>query len=97
MGDAGWFADALMERLVRPRDQQGEPGGPGLADIAPRAREILGLVCQGHDDVAIGERLKLSRNTVRNHLSALYRKSGVNSRAKLVIWARERGFMGSAA
>ena len=97
MGDAGWFADALMERLVRPRDQQGEPGGPGLADIAPRAREILGLVCQGHDDVAISERLKLSRNTIRNHLSALYRKTGVNSRAKLVIWARERGFMGSTA
>ena len=52
---------------------------------------------KGSDDGAIGERLELSRNTVRNHVAALYRKTGVNSRAKLVIWARERGFVGAAS
>jgi PAS domain S-box-containing protein len=95
MGDAGWFADALMERLTKPRAGSHEPAGIGLVDMAPRAREVLGLVCQGLDDEAIGARLKLSRNTVRNHLSSLYKKTGVHSRAKLVIWARERGFVGA--
>ena len=95
MGDAGWFADALMQRLAKPRAGHAATEGPGLADIAPRAREILGLLCQGLDDGAIGQRLALSHNTVRNHVAALYRKTGVNSRAKLVIWARERGFVGA--
>jgi DNA-binding NarL/FixJ family response regulator len=55
---------------------------------------VLGLVCEGLDDAAIAARLGLSRTTVRNHLHALYRRTGTGNRAKLVIWARERGVTG---
>jgi hypothetical protein len=34
--------------------------------------------------------LKLSQNTVRNHIASLYRKIGVNRRSAAIIWARER-------
>jgi hypothetical protein len=34
--------------------------------------------------------LKLSQNTVRNHVASLYRKIGVNRRSAAIIWARER-------
>ena len=32
--------------------------------------------------------------TVRNHVNALYAKTGARGRAALVVWARERGFAG---
>lgn len=96
MRDTTWFTDAVLEKLAR---QKGN--GPanasfaGLGDLPPRAREILELVCDGLDDEDIGGRLGLSRNTVRNHVASLFRKTGVRSRAQLVIWGRERGVSGS--
>jgi DNA-binding CsgD family transcriptional regulator len=42
----------------------------------------------------MSESLKLSRNTIRNHLASLYRKIGVNRCAAAIIWARERGIIG---
>ena len=38
-----------------------------------------------------------SANTVRNHVSRLYAKIGVNRRSAAVIWARERGIGGRAS
>ena len=62
------------------------------ADPDERAREILGLICQGAGDAAMARALNLSPHTVRNHVASLYRKLGVNRRSAVVIWARERGF-----
>jgi DNA-binding CsgD family transcriptional regulator len=45
----------------------------------------------------MSETLGLSQNTIRNHVSALYRKIGVNRRSAAVIWARERGIIGKDA
>ena len=53
---------------------------------------MLGRMCKGLDDATIAEELKLSRNTVRNHVTALFRKIGVNRRSAAVVWARDRGF-----
>ena len=92
MKDADWFTDVVLDRLARMRRPEGErDAGVALADLPPRAREVLGLVCQGLDDSAIATGLGVSRNTVRNHVASLYKKTGVSSRAKLVVWARERG------
>jgi DNA-binding CsgD family transcriptional regulator len=53
---------------------------------------VLGCIGEGLDDTAIAERLGLSPNTVRNHVTRLYAKIGVNRRSAAVIWARERGY-----
>ena len=53
---------------------------------------MLGLICQGLSDAAIGKRLSVSQNTVRNHVTALYRKLNLHRRTEVVVWARERGF-----
>mgnify|MGYP003345324994 CR=1 FL=1 len=37
-------------------------------------------------------KLGLSRNTVRNHGAALYRKIGIHKRSEAVVWGRENGF-----
>jgi DNA-binding NarL/FixJ family response regulator len=88
------FTDAVVETLIRQRRTIEPTDSAGLAELPRRAREILGLVCDGLNDAAIGTKLGLSRNTIRNHVAGLYRKTGVSNRAGLVIWARERGITG---
>jgi DNA-binding CsgD family transcriptional regulator len=61
-----------------------------VADLTPREREVLTLVCQGKSAPEIATELKLARNTVRNHVASLYQKLGLNRRSALVEWARER-------
>lgn len=41
----------------------------------------------------IAAELGIVTQTVRNYISALYDKLGVNSRAEAIVWARERGIV----
>ena len=59
---------------------------------SPREREVLGLLSEGLDNAQIAVRLDISEKTVRNHVSSVYDKLGVWSRAQAVVFARERGF-----
>lgn len=95
MQDTSWFSRTVIEKLAQIRAPQGAPQGQGeLADLTPREREILGLMCQGHTDAEIASSLHLSRNTVRNHVAALYSKLDVHRRSAAIIWARQRGIVG---
>ncbi len=92
MADTSWFSRGLIEKLANLR-QPGDRGEEGTSpSLTVRERQILNLICAGLDDDAIARKLGLSRNTVRNHGAALYRKLGVHKRAEAVIWGRENGF-----
>jgi PAS domain S-box-containing protein len=95
MKDANWLSRSIMDKLATLRNPRGNsPASLETAEISPREREVLELICQGLDDNAIAERLGLARNTVRNHVARLYAKIGVNRRSAAVVWARERGVGG---
>lgn len=96
MTDASWFSRGVVEKLAALRHpprpgQSPAQAAASVADLTPREREVLTLVCQGKSDPEIGTELKLARNTVRNHVASLYQKLGVNRRSALIVWARERG------
>ena len=91
MKDASWFSRSVMDKLANLRNPRGAEQARPAADLTRREREVLALICQGHDDKAIAEKLSLSGNTVRNHVAGIYAKLGVNRRAAAVVWARERG------
>ncbi len=95
MKDASWFSRSIMDKLATLRGT-GLAAKPVASELSKREREVLELVCQGLDDKAIAARLGLTGNTVRNHVSRLYAKIGVNRRSAAVIWARERGIGGRA-
>jgi DNA-binding NarL/FixJ family response regulator len=65
---------------------------PAFATWSPREREKLALITDGLGNAQIGESLSISEKTVRNHVSNLFDKLGVWSRAQAIVFARDRGF-----
>ncbi len=58
--------------------------------LSEREIEILRLAGRGLPNPQIAQALHISPGTVRNHLSAIYRKLGVNSRHEALQLAAER-------
>jgi DNA-binding NarL/FixJ family response regulator len=67
----------------------------GGVDLTPREVEILLLVAQGLSNSELAERLWVSDQTVKFHLSNVYRKLNVESRAKASRWAAVNGLLAS--
>ena len=59
--------------------------------LTPREREILELLTDGHRPAVIGTQLLLSVKTVKNHLTSIYSKLGVETGAQAVSEAFRRG------
>jgi DNA-binding CsgD family transcriptional regulator len=95
MADTSWFTRTIIEKLksLRQGNRSGDASS-GINALSDREREVLGLICDGVSDAEMSEMLRLSPNTVRNHIASLYRKIGVNRRSAAIIWARERGITG---
>ncbi|WP_189274770.1 response regulator [Kitasatospora griseola] len=74
----------LMERL-RHHDESGT--GAALAQLTPREREILTLIGRGETNREIGHDLYLSEKTVKNHISRLLAKLGVERRLQAAVLA----------
>jgi len=73
------------------------PGAPGGAErerfpaLTAREGEILERIAQGLDNAQIAAHLGMSEKTVRNHITHIFDKIGVESRAQAIVLARERG------
>ena len=61
--------------------------GHGLSD---RENEIVEMLLAGDRVPKIAETLYISQSTVRNHLSAVFRKLGVHSQQELIVLFRDR-------
>jgi len=86
----GRFCDEVLEFMAL----KGQSGveDPAFASLSPREREVLMLITEGLGNAQIGERLSISEKTVRNHVSNLFDKLGVWTRAQAIVFARDRGF-----
>lgn len=62
--------------------------------LSPRELEVLQLICQGHGNRAIAERLRLSVNTVGVHRANIMSRLGVHKTAELVVYALRHGLAG---
>ena len=67
-------------------------GTDAFSKLSRREREILALVTEGLGNGEIGERLQISEKTVRNHISSIYDKLGVWTRAQAMVFARDHHF-----
>ncbi len=81
---------ATTARLMRSlrTESSAEPAeAPELAGLSPREKEILALIGDGLTNREIGKRLYLSEKTVKNHISRLLAKLGVQRRVQAAVLA----------
>jgi pimeloyl-ACP methyl ester carboxylesterase/DNA-binding CsgD family transcriptional regulator len=83
------FREAVLEfmGLEAPAGQD-----PAFGSLSRRERAVLALITEGLGNAQIAERLGISEKTVRNHVSNLFDKLGVWTRAQAIVFARDRGF-----
>lgn len=62
-----------------------------FAELTDRELEILDLIAQGQNNLAIANKLSLSVKTVQNYVSNILNKLQVTDRAQAIVRAREAG------
>jgi DNA-binding NarL/FixJ family response regulator len=77
--------EAASKVLARMRDQaiKKDP----LAGLTPQERKILELIGEGLTNRQIGERMYLAEKTVKNYISALFAKLGMERRTQAAAYA----------
>jgi pimeloyl-ACP methyl ester carboxylesterase/DNA-binding CsgD family transcriptional regulator len=84
------FCDEVLDFVGLKGSSHGEDAAFG--SLSPREREVLALITEGLGNAAIAERLSISEKTVRNHVSNLFDKLGVWTRAQAMVFAHDHGF-----
>ena len=73
--------------------EEGETGKKPAQPLTTRELEVLGLVVQGKRNIEISQQLSVTVKTVETHLTSLYGKLGVQSRAEAIALAQRRGLL----
>ncbi|MCI7529956.1 MAG: response regulator transcription factor [Eubacteriales bacterium] len=101
-----WYKETSKEHILSIMDRvmSGEhvypdslqPARMGLASSAEfteRELEILREMTGGYSNQEIAEKLNISPNVVRNHITNMLEKTGFRSRTQLAVRARETGLV----
>jgi DNA-binding NarL/FixJ family response regulator len=70
------------------------PEQDDTVDLTRREREILALVAEGHSNRELARMLWVTEQTVKFHLSNIYRKLEVANRTEASRWAHQHGLVG---
>jgi DNA-binding NarL/FixJ family response regulator len=84
---------AQFRQASAPAAEDGSPLGPLLMPLSAREIEILDLVARGNSNKLIARELRISDQTVKNHISAILRKLEVNDRTEAVVYALRNGWI----
>lgn len=66
-------------------------------DLTRRELEILQLVAEGHSNAKLAKQLWVTQQTIKFHLSNIYRKLGVSNRTEAARWAQLHGLLNEPA
>ena len=77
-----WLDNEKVKALIYNPVLSSKPGG--VENLSRKEKEIVRLVAEGHRNREIAAHLNMSVQTVKTHLSRIFKKSNVTSRAQLV-------------
>jgi DNA-binding NarL/FixJ family response regulator len=83
------WLDSQTEGAARSYSDPGEPFQP----LSSREMEVLAYVTGGMSNKEIATSLGISHQTVKNHVTAILRKLGVEDRTQAAIYALRRGWV----
>lgn len=84
--------DWLESRMDGARRSYSEPGSP-FHPLSDREMEVLSCVVRGMSNKEIARLLGISHQTVKNHVTSILRKFGVEDRTQAVVYALKRGWV----
>ena len=92
-GEEGWLSREVAAALMR--QQRGRKRGvkSALNELSRRELEVLQLIARGYNNVQIGEELFIAESTVKKHVSNIYTKLELNTRAEVTAWAWKNGLV----
>ena len=97
-GEPAWLR--LLDEMRAFLGTGSAPGAPArplaLSGLTGREREVLECIARGLDNAEIADALDLSEKTVRNHITRVFDKIGVEHRYQAIVLARDAG-LGSRA
>jgi DNA-binding NarL/FixJ family response regulator len=76
----------LVERVLE-RLREGPTTDPRIASLTPQERRILDLIAQGQTNRQIADSLYLAEKTIKNYMSNLLAKLGMESRTQAATFA----------
>jgi len=91
--DLGFVASQADE--LRAKCDAARPGVPGASSLTTAELRLLPMLATHLTFPEIGERLMVSKNTVKTQAISIYQKLGVSSRNDAVERARQCGLLGS--
>jgi DNA-binding NarL/FixJ family response regulator len=80
---------AVLEKLVANKEKPEDSGD----DLTPREREVLILIAEGATNKEIAQKLVVSENTARNHVSHILGKLGFSRRSEAAAYAVKKGLV----
>ncbi|MBM3180647.1 MAG: response regulator transcription factor [Chloroflexi bacterium] len=85
------FGPNIARRLINFFAQLNSKPPHPFPELTEREREVLDLLARGTGNAEIAGALVISQKTVRNHVSNIFNKLQVASRAQAIIRARDAG------
>lgn len=89
------FSPAIAQRMIQYFSAPGKASNKNqpseFAELTERELEILDLIAQGHNNLAMANKLSLSIKTVQNYVSSILTKLQVADRSQAIVRAREAG------
>jgi two-component system, NarL family, response regulator LiaR len=85
-------AERVLQNL-RGEDGEGGEGSQILTDLTERELEVLKLIANGLSNNQIAEKLVISENTVKGHVSNILSKLHLADRTKVAVYAWQKGIV----
>ncbi|MCS5716560.1 response regulator transcription factor [Herbiconiux sp. CPCC 205763] len=82
--------DPALTRRASQRMKSVDEGDPRFDSLSLRERQILALIGEGLTNRQIGDRLSLAEKTVKNYVSSLLSKLGLERRTQAAVFQSER-------
>ncbi|WP_193597927.1 response regulator [Microbacterium sp. YJN-G] len=95
VASGGRLLHAQAERAAVQRMRDATQEDPRFGSLGLRERQILALIADGLTNRQIGERLGLAEKTVKNYVSGLLSKLGLDHRTQAAVFEVERARGGS--